>query len=122
MVSFQGFKMKTPVSSQLMFLLAAVLGAGGQWLYKTGSDRATGGLLSYLNLPVLAGVVCYTAVMALFVAAFKAGGQPQVLYPIYASTFIFAALLAWWINGQPIRAVHVAGMGCLVLGMFLMGR
>jgi multidrug transporter EmrE-like cation transporter len=106
----------------LLFLLAAVLGAVGQWLYKTGSDRATDGLLSYLNLPVIGGIVCYTAVMVLFVAAFKVGGQPQVLYPIYASTFIFAAALAWVVAGQPIRPVHMAGMACLVLGMFLMGR
>lgn len=114
--------MNTPLASQLMFLLAAVLGAVGQWLYKLGADRADGSLASYLSVPVVGGVACYTAVMVLFVAAFKHGGQPQVLYPIYASTFIFAALLAWWLAGQPIRAVHIAGMAALVLGMFLMGR
>lgn len=105
-----------------MFLIAAMLGAAGQWLYKAGADQARGGLLSYINVRVIGGILCYTAVMVLFVAAFKRGGQPQVLYPIYASTFIFAALLAWWLTGQAIRPVHIVGMACLVLGMFLMGR
>ena len=114
--------MKTPISSQLMFLLAAVLGAVGQWLYKTGADKADGTPLGYVNAPVIGGVVCYTAVMVLFVAAFRRGGQPQVLYPIYASTFVFAALLGWWLADHPIRPVHGAGMACLFLGMYLMGR
>jgi len=114
--------MKTPISSQLMFLLAAVLGAVGQWLYKAGADRAKGALLDYFNAPILGGIVCYTAVMVLFVAAFKRGGQPQVLYPIYASTFIFAAIIAWAHVGTPIRPVHLLGMSLLVAGMFFMGR
>lgn len=105
-----------------MFLAAALLGAMGQYLYKSGAERADAGWLSYLNTRVLGGVICYTGVMALFVAAFKRGGQMQVLYPVYASTFIFAALLAWWVYGQPVRPIHMAGMGCLVLGMFLMGK
>lgn len=114
--------MATPISSQLLFLLAAALGAVGQWLYKAGADRSNGTLVGYLNWQVLVGVSCYTGVMVCFVAAFKRGGQPQVLYPIYASTFIFAAFLAWWLTGQAIRPVHLAGMVCLIFGMFLMGR
>jgi hypothetical protein len=33
--------------------------------------------------------------MTLFVAAFRKGGALTLLYPIYASTFIWAALLAF---------------------------
>ncbi|MEM8874021.1 MAG: hypothetical protein AAGD32_07150 [Planctomycetota bacterium] len=105
-----------------LFAIAAFAGAIGQWLYKRGADAAVSGWTSYLNWQVLLGIVCYTAVMALFVAAFKLGGKPVVVYPVYASTFIWAAVLAWWLEGTPIRPVHVAGMGTLVLGMFLMGR
>jgi hypothetical protein len=32
--------------------------------------------------------------MALFVAAFKRGGALSVLYPVYATTFIWAAVIA----------------------------
>jgi drug/metabolite transporter (DMT)-like permease len=75
-----------------------------------------------LNPPLLGGVACYIAVMALFVAAFKRGGQPSVLYPVYASTFIWAAIIAWWAYDVAIKPVHVLGMACLVLGMYLMGK
>ena len=79
-------------------------------------------MLSYLlNLRLLGGVVCYVAVMVLFVAAFKQGGSMSVLYPLYASTFIWGAVIALLAYGTPIRPVNVAGMVLLVLGMFLMG-
>jgi multidrug transporter EmrE-like cation transporter len=115
--------MHTPLLSIVFFALAAVFGAVGQFLYKSGADTASGGLTGYLlNWRILVGVVCYIAVMVLFVAAFKRGGSLAVLYPIYASTFIWAALIGAVAYGTPIRLVHVAGMILLVGGMYLMGR
>ena len=106
-----------------MFILAAILGAVGQFLYKDGADAAQGGPLSYiLNVRIMAGVVCYIAVMVLFVAAFKRGGSLSVLYPIYASTFIWAALISMVAFGTPIKPINVAGMTLLIAGMYCMGR
>ena len=115
--------MHTPISSILFFLAASVLGAVGQFLYKSGADAATGGVMSYINNPrILGGIGCYTAVMVLFVAAFKRGGSLAVLYPVYASTFIFAALISYFAFGTPIKAINMVGMGLLVGGMYCMGR
>ena len=115
--------MTTPAISIVFFLAAALLGALGQYLYKSGADLATGTVASYVVNPrLLGGVICYVAVMVLFVAAFKKGGSLTVLYPIYATTFIWAALLALLVYETPIKAVNVAGMGLLVIGMYLMGK
>ena len=113
----------TPLFSILAFVVAALLGAVGQFLYKSGAERADGTALGYVvNWRIRAGVVSYIAVMVLFVAAFRRGGRLTVLYPIYASTFIWAAFIALYAYGTPIRPVHVFGMALLVAGMFLMGR
>jgi hypothetical protein len=115
--------MNTPMASILLFLLASVLGAIGQFLYKGGADAAQQGLLSYLvNIRILLGVACYGAVMVLFVAAFKRGGSLAVLYPVYASTFIWAALISASAFGTPIKPINIAGMALLVGGMYCMGR
>ena len=58
----------------------------------------------------------------LFVAAFKRGGKLTVLYPIYASTFIWAAVISLVAYGTPIRPLNIVGMALLVAGMFLMGK
>ena len=115
--------MQTPLLSIVFFLIAALLGAGGQYLYKSGAEAVGGSALDYLtNLRILGGVVCYIAVMVLFVAAFRKGGSLTVLYPIYATTFVWAALIAWWAYDTAIRPVHILGMLLLVAGMFLMGK
>jgi multidrug transporter EmrE-like cation transporter len=115
--------MSTPVTSIVYFLFASLLGALGQYLYKSGAETAAGSVASYVtNLRLLLGVACYIAVMVLFVAAFKKGGALTVLYPIYATTFIWAALLALVFYGTPIKPVNIGGMGLLVAGMYLMGK
>jgi drug/metabolite transporter (DMT)-like permease len=114
---------KTPVASILCFFLAALLGALGQFLYQSGAQRAGGSVASYLlNVRLLGGVACYVAVMVLFVAAFKKGGALTTLYPVYATTFIFAALIAWWAYGTPIKPANICGMALLIAGMYFMGR
>jgi drug/metabolite transporter (DMT)-like permease len=114
--------MHTPALSILLFLCAAALGALGQWLYKTGAERTTAALGSYLvNGRLWAGVCCYVAVMALFVAAFKRGGALSVLY-LYATTFIWAALIGWAAFDEPIRPLNLAGMLLVIAGLALMGK
>lgn len=115
--------MTTPALSIWMFIAAAFFGALGQYLYKSGADAASGTLSSYLLNPrLLGGVVCYVAVMVLFVAAFRRGGALTVLYPVYATTFIWAALIALYIYGTPIKPVNIGGMALLIAGMYLMGK
>lgn len=115
--------MNTPMISIVFFVLASIFGAVGQFLYKGGADTAQGGVLSYLlNVRILLGVGCYCAVMVLFVAAFKRGGSLSVLYPIYATTFIWAALISALAFGTPIKPINIAGMTLLIGGMCCMGR
>ena len=115
--------MQTSIGAIACFLIAAVVGAVGQFLYKSGAEQTNGTVASYLlNARLLGGVVCYVAVMVLFVAAFKKGGELATLYPIYATTFIFAALIALWAYGTPIKPVNIGGMVLLVAGMYFMGR
>lgn len=112
-----------PLASIVMFVCAALAGAIGSYLYKSGADEVDGTLVGYFtSLRLLAGVVCYVAVMLLFVAAYRRGGALTVLYPTYASTFIFGALIGRWAYGTPINLYNAAGMLLLIAGMYLMGR
>jgi drug/metabolite transporter (DMT)-like permease len=115
--------MKTTPLAILCFLVASVLGAVGQFFYKAGADRTRGTIQSYLlNSRILLGACCYIAVMVLFVAAFKQKASPSALYPLYATTFIWAALIEHALYGRTISIGNVAGMGLLVGGMYLLGR
>lgn len=113
--------MTTPLVSILYFIIAALIGAVGQYMYKSGADLATGGFVSFFNPRIILGILCYIGVMVLFIAAFKRGGSMSVLYPIYASTFIWGSIISCLAYHEPIRPVNIAGMIALVAGMWLMG-
>ena len=115
--------MNTSIVSVIYFIIAAMFGALGQYLYKAGAESSSGTLFSYLtNLKLIGGVLCYIIVMILFVAAFKKGGSLTVLYPIYATTFIWAALIALLAYGTPIKIINLVGMLLMIGGMYLMGK
>jgi hypothetical protein len=117
---------KASWTSVALFLVASFLGAAGQFLYKAGTERAVtaGGRLIHFvaNGWIVTGIVCYVLVMACFVAGFRAGGSPAVLYPVYATTFIWAALIGRIAHGVAITPLHVAGMAMIIAGVALMGR
>ena len=56
----------------------------------------------------------------LLIAAFKRDEAMSVLYPAYASTLIWAAIIARMAFSDPIRPINMAGMP-LIVGTFLMG-
>jgi hypothetical protein len=118
--------MRAPWTSVALFLVASFLGAAGQFLYKAGTDRAVaagGRMVDFVaNGRIAVGVVCYALVMGCFVAGFRGGGSPTVLYPVYATTFIWAALIGRAAHGVPIAPVHVLGMSLIIAGVSLMGR
>jgi drug/metabolite transporter (DMT)-like permease len=113
---------QTPAIAIACVLAASILGAAGQFLFKLAADRGGAAPFGFLKTPwAFMGIACYFAVMMLFSTAFRRGGTVTVLYPVYASTFIWAAVMAWFLQGQPIRPIHVAGMLLLVVGMVCMG-
>lgn len=115
--------MQTPFRSIALFLLAAMIGALGQYLYREGARMPMPDMLAWLtNWRILLGMACYIAVMVLFLAGFRNGGEMTVLYPMYASTFIWALLIGRFLLGEPVGPGRILGVGVIVLGMFLIAK
>ena len=115
--------MDTPLRSIVMILIAAFLGSIGQYLYKEGSRLPMHTVTSWLtNWWIIVGALCYIAVMGLFIAAFKTGGELTILYPMYASTFIWALLIGKAFLGESIGTSKIAGVGIIILGMYFVAR
>jgi len=102
----------------LLNLLAAILGAVGQYLYKLGALRL-GTQPIYRNWPLYSGMVLFCVVMVLFVVAFRLGGRLSVVYPVYATTFVWGTLLAVGLDGEPVTRLQIAGVGVIVAGVTL---
>jgi len=97
-------------------IVASFFGAFGQYFYKLGSKRL--GAESLLrNWQLGLGVLLFCAVMVLFVAGFKLGGRLSVVFPFYALTFVWGALIGYWLENEPVNLLQWSGIGIVVLGI-----
>lgn len=100
----------------LLYFIASFLGAFGQYFYKQGSKKL--GIVPLIhNWNIFAGVACFCIVMILFVAGFKLGGRMGVVYPVYATTFIWGLLIAKYIENEMILVSQLIGVGLIVAGV-----
>lgn len=114
--------MRAPWIAYGVVVAASLVSAVGQHLVKTGADRYSGPWHGYVLSPwVQAGMASYLAVLALMSLGFRAGGSVSTLYPVYALTYVWAALIGSKIHGHAIHPIQVMGMAALVLGITLMG-
>lgn len=99
-------------------LLAAVLGAAGQALYQVGGQRL-GHVPLWKNWALFLGMALFCVVMVLFVWAFKMGGKLSVTYPVYATTFVWGALIAHYFRGESMSGLQLLGLIVIILGVAL---
>jgi drug/metabolite transporter (DMT)-like permease len=100
-----------------VFQVAAFVGALGQLLYKRGTVPDEGRSRRSALLNVLGGMLLYIAVTLLFVLAYHLGGEVSVLYPSYASTFVWGLVLARLLSGETITRPKVLGTTCILGGI-----
>jgi multidrug transporter EmrE-like cation transporter len=100
----------------ILNLIAALFGAVGQFFYKSGAAKMKT-VPIYQNGSIFFGVLCFCVVMVLFVVAYRLGGKISVVYPIYASTFIWGTLLEMIIDKQTLSLPQWIGTGLVILGI-----
>ncbi|MBY0384254.1 hypothetical protein K2X05_03770, partial [bacterium] len=98
----------------LLNCIAAFLGALGQYYYKKGSA-----LLSEqpINGSLIGGVLLFCIVMVLFVVAYKMGGKISVVYPFYATTFVWGTFIGVYFEKEVVRKGHFVGLALLLAGL-----
>lgn len=104
----------------LCYLVAGILGAIGQFFYKAGAAQL-GQISIFKNFNLLFGVIAFCGVMVLFVLGFKLGGRLSVVYPFYATTFIWGALISYYVEKESTNPIMIAGVVLICIGVALIG-
>ncbi len=100
----------------ILNLVAAIVGALGQYAYKIGGAKLKVVPL-YQNWELFLGMLLFCGVRVLFVMAFNKGGQISVTYPMYATTFIWGTLLGVLIDKEAFNINQFIGIVFVVLGV-----
>lgn len=57
--------------------------------------------------------------MLLFVKAYQAGGRISVVYPFYATTFVWGYLIGVYVNREPASGMALMGLAVMITGITL---
>ena len=118
---------------QFALILAGVLlNATAQLLLKAGAGSLEGVELRASNalaiagrllqsVPILAGLGCYVLSVVVWILAL-ARVEVSVAYPMLSIGYVVNALAAWRLFGENLSGVRVAGIGIILLGVWLVAR
>ena len=122
--------MKAP---QLALVLSGVLlNAIAQLLLKAGAGSLAGLELRPANalliagrlvvsVPIIAGLACYALSVVLWILALVRV-EVSVAYPMLSLGYVVNAVAAWWLFGENLSGARLAGIGVILVGVWLVAR
>jgi multidrug transporter EmrE-like cation transporter len=118
---------------QFALILAGVLlNAVAQLLLKAGSGTLAGVELRAANalviagrllssMPIIAGLACYVLSVVVWILALSRV-EVSVAYPMLSIGYVVNALAAWWLFGENLSGARLAGIGVILVGVWLVAR
>jgi multidrug transporter EmrE-like cation transporter len=110
----------TPATFSLL-LCGVLLNAGAQLLLKAGTNAMPLGPRLALEPHILGGLACYVVSVVVWVAALSKV-PVSIAYPMLSIGYIVNAAAAWYLFGEALSAMKLAGIGVIVVGVFMVAR
>lgn len=120
-------------SADLALILTGVLlNAVAQLLLKAGS-RAIVGIdfnlgnawtlfeRAAVNPPIIGGLACYAISVVVWILALSRV-DVSVAYPMLSIGYVVNAIAAWMLFGENLSAARIAGIGVIIVGVWLVAR
>ncbi|HUC39012.1 MAG TPA: EamA family transporter [Candidatus Acidoferrum sp.] len=101
-------------------LIAALIASFSQTLYKRGMTKRLDSIkeivFMFKKKPILVGFFGYLVSLAVYLFALSKAPL-SVVYPTFASTFIFITILSAVVLKEKINTIRIAGMAVIFIGI-----
>jgi multidrug transporter EmrE-like cation transporter len=114
-----------------LILTGVLLNAVAQLLLKAGARAFVGLEFSVANLwpyaeralsvPIVVALLCYAASVVVWTLALVRV-DVSVAYPMLSIGYVVNALMAWWLFGEQLTGARIAGIGVIIVGVWLVSR
>ena len=101
--------------------VAVLLGTAAQLFLKAGTNATPVGLGLALEPRILAGVGCYAVSLIVWILALSKT-PVSIAYPMVSIGFALNAALAWWLLGEAVTPMRMAGIGVIIVGVVRVAR
>ena len=115
-----------------LVLVGVLLNAAAQLLLKAGTNAVGSFAFSTDNLLpmgwklatqpfIVAGLGCYVVSVVVWILALSRT-EVSIAYPMLSIGYVLNALAAWYLFGEAVTPQRLAGIGVIVLGVFIVAR
>jgi len=104
-----------------LVLVGVLLNAAAQLLLKAGTNAMPLGPRLALEPHILGGLACYAVSVVVWVIALSRV-PVSIAYPMLSIGYIVNALAAWYLFGETLSTMKLAGIGVIVAGVFMVAR
>lgn len=115
-----------------LILSGVLLNACAQLLLKAGTNRIGHFDFSLSNaLPIgwqlatnpyiFGGLSCYVVSVVVWILALSRV-PVSIAYPMLSIGYVVNALAAWWLFGESLTAMRLAGIGIIIVGVYLVTK
>lgn len=112
--------MKTHPLAIISVMLATLLTATGQFLFKMGTANMLLNISLLTNWYLIAGFAIYGISAAILVISLKYG-ELSVLYPIIALSFVWVNIISFELLGEQLSTLKWAGVSLIIIGVSCIG-
>jgi multidrug transporter EmrE-like cation transporter len=119
-------------ASFALILAGVLLNAIAQLLLKAGTN-AVGhfefsaanavpvGVKLALEPHILGGMVCYVVSLIVWIMALSRV-EVSIAYPMLSIGYVVNAVAAWYLFGEAVGGMRLAGIGFIIIGVYLVAR
>ena len=104
-----------------LILVGVLLNAAAQLLLKAGTNAMPLGLRLAIEPHILAGLACYVVSVVVWIIALSRV-PVSIAYPMLSIGYVVNAIAAWYLLGEAVTPMRLAGIGIIVLGVFIVAR
>lgn len=108
----------TKLKAIAMVVFCTIITSAGQIFWKFGAMRLPD-LLH--NWPLWTGFCLHVIAAAILITSFKTG-EVSVLFPMYATNYVWVSIMSAHFFHEPLNALKWAGMAAVLIGVILLGR
>jgi len=113
--------MSTKLWAMGIILGSTLLTSTAQLFWKFGAEKLEFNILSIItNVNIFAGIFLYAIGGVLLIISFR-GGEVSVLYPIFATSYIWVSFLSIYFLGEVMNVFKWLGIFTIIVGIVLIG-
>jgi multidrug transporter EmrE-like cation transporter len=109
------------LASFAFILTGVLLNAGAQLLLKAGTNAEPLGLRLAIEPHILAGLACYVVSVVVWVVALSKV-PVSMAYPMLSIGYVVNAIAAYYLLGETVTPMRLAGIGVIIVGVFIVAR